>query len=99
MPSLPEPDHVPAFPSHWCYSLLAGIEAGVLPRVIGELARRGLVPLRLDAVRAPGGLGIDIEVDGLDAMQAAHVAERLRGLPEVERVLVSTRIFAEEARA
>jgi hypothetical protein len=32
-------------------------------------------------------------------MQAAHVAERLRGLPEVERVLLSTRIFAEEARA
>ncbi|MFM9012184.1 MAG: hypothetical protein ACKORK_00910 [Gemmatimonadota bacterium] len=67
--------------------------------MIGEFARRGLVPMRLDAVRAQGGLGIDIEVEGLDAMQAAHVAERLRGLPEVARVLVSTRIFAEEARA
>ena len=99
MPPLPENHPASASPSHWCYSLLAGTEPGVLPRVIGELARRGLVPMRFDAVRAQGGLGIDIEVEGLDAMQAAHVAERLRGLPEVERVLVSTRIFAEEARA
>ena len=93
------PDHSTDTASLWCYSLLAGAEPGVLPRVIGELARRGLVPLRFDAVRAQGGLGIDIEVQGLDAMQAAHVAERLRGIVHVERVLMSTRIFAEEARA
>lgn len=95
----PLPEHSPTSNPHWCYSLLAAREAGVLPRVVAEFARRGLVPARLAASAAPGTLAIDIEVEGLDAMAAAHVAERLRGMPEVERVLMSTRIFAEEARA
>jgi peptide deformylase len=57
------------------------------------------VPARLDAVAVRDGLSIDVEVGGLDAQAAQHVAERLRGLVHVERVLMSTRIFAEEARA
>ncbi len=97
MSPLPERSNIPD--PHWCYSLLADREAGMLPRVVAEFARRGLVPARLAAAAVPGALAIDVEVEGLDAMAAAHVAERLRGMPGVERVLMSTRIFAEEARA
>ena len=71
------------------------------PGAIGAstLAAIAVPPARLDAVAAGDRLSIDIEVGALDAQAAAHVAERLRGFIHVERVLMSTRIFAGEARA
>lgn len=93
------PESFPQTDPLWCYAVLAAPEPDVLPRVVGEFARRGIVPIRLDAVAAQGALTIDVEVGALDAQAAAHVAERLRGIVHVERVLMSTRIFAEEARA
>ncbi len=92
-------ESVPPSEPLWCYAVLAEPGADVLPRVVGEFARRGLVPARLDAVAAGDHLSIDIEIGALDAQAAAHVAERLRGFVNVERVLMSTRIFAGEARA
>jgi hypothetical protein len=91
------PESVPPADPLWCYAVLGEPEPGLLPRVVAEFARRGLVPARLDAVAVRDGLSIDVEVG--DAQAAQHVAERLRGLVHVERVLMSTRIFAEEARA
>jgi hypothetical protein len=98
MSSLP-PESVPQSDPLWCYAVLAAPEPDVLPRIVGEFARRGIVPIRLDAVAAQAALTVDVEVGTLDAQAAAHVAERLRGIVHVERVLMSTRIFAEEARA
>lgn len=93
------PESVSPVESLWCYSVLAAPEPDLLPRILGEFARRGLVPARLDAVATQGALSIDVEVGALDAQAAAHVAERLRGFVHVERVLMSTRIFAQEQRA
>jgi len=92
-------EDVPSSDPLWCYAVLAAAAPDILPRVVGEFARRGLVPARLGAVQLDATLSIDIEVGGLDTQAAQHVAERLRGLVHVERVLMSTRIFAEEARA
>jgi len=85
----------------WCYSVFAAAEAGVMPRVLEQFAKRGLVPARFDgAVGGPadGELTIDLQVDGLAAETAEHVAQCLRGLYLVERVLLSRKARAAEAR-
>jgi hypothetical protein len=80
--------------STWCFSVFAAPEPGVMPRVLELFAKRGLVPLRFhgDVVGAgPGGLVIDIHVGDLADDSAAHVANCLRGLVHVERVLTATK--------
>lgn len=94
MPSTDRPSH-----SVWCFSVFAASEVSVAPRVLGEFAKRGLVPARFEAVSGEDGLAIDVQVRALDDDVAAHVAEVLRGLVHVERVLTATRIPVHEARA
>jgi hypothetical protein len=65
-----------------------------MPRVLELFAKRGLVPRRFhgDVVGdGPGGLVIDIQVDGLGEDNAAHVANCLRAFVHVERVLTAAR--------
>jgi hypothetical protein len=82
-----------------CLSVLAAPEASVTPRVLGEFAKRGLLPSRFEAVVTGGGLAIDVHVDRLDDHAASHVAEVLRGMIHVERVLMTTKPLAQEVRA
>lgn len=86
-------------PPVWCFSVFAAVEVGVTPRVLGEFAKRGLVPDRFEAVATGDELAIDVQVADLAADVAAHVAEVLRGLLHVERVLTATKTLAREARA
>ena len=72
-----------------CFSVLAAPEASVTPRVLGEFAKRGLLPSRFEAVH----------VDWLDDQAASHVAEVLRGMIHVERVLMTTKPLVQEVRA
>ncbi len=83
----------------WCFSVFAAPEVGVTPRVLGEFAKRGLVPFRFEAVVSGGDLAIDVQVGDMDEQVASHVAEVLRGLFHVERVLMTTKTLAQEARA
>ena len=78
----------------WCFSVFAAPQPGVMPRVLELFAKRGLVPTRFhgDVVGAGAdGLVIDLHVAGLDGGGAEHVAASLRGLFDVERVLVATK--------
>ncbi len=83
----------------WCFSVFAASEVSVTPRVLGEFAKRGLLPSRFEAVVSGDDLATDVQVDQLDEQAAAHVAEVLRGLFHVERVLMTTKTLAQEARA
>ena len=81
-------------PFTWCFSVFAAPEPGVMPRVLDLFAKRGLVPLRFhsDVIDGgPSGLVIDIHVDALAEDVAAHVANCLRRLVHVERVLTATK--------
>lgn len=82
-----------------CFSVFAAPEASVAARVLGEFAKRGLLPSRFEAVVTGDDLAIDVQVCRLDEQAAAHVAEVLRGLIHVERVLMTTKTLAQEARA
>ena len=65
-----------------------------MPRVLELFAKRGLVPARFHAEMTgdcSGGLEIDVQVMGLEDVVASHVAASLRGLFDVERVLVATK--------
>lgn len=83
----------------WCFSVFAAREVSVAPRVLGEFVKRGLVPDRFESVAAGDELAIDVQVAELAAEVAQHVAEVLRGLLHVERVLTATKTPAREARA
>ena len=83
----------------WCFSVFAAPEVSVTPRVLGEFAKRSLIPARFEAVVDGDDLSIDVQVGGMDEQVAAHVAEVLRGLIHVERVLMTTKTLAQEARA
>jgi len=85
----------------WCFSVFAAPEPGVMPRVLELFAKRGLVPARFhaDMTGGAGGLEIDVQVTGLDGAVADHVAACLRGLFDVERVLVATKQTSRPAAA
>ena len=73
-----------------------------MPRVLELFAKRGLVPARFHAEmtgRGADGLEIDVQVMGLDDAVADHVAASLRGLFDVERVLVATKQTSRPAAA
>jgi hypothetical protein len=81
-----------------CYALSASAQACVLPRVLGELARRSLVPESCHAAREGATLFVDLQIAGLDAPTAAHLGNVLRGIVDVESVLVSEKGLAPARR-
>ena len=73
-----------------------------MPRVLELFAKRGLVPARFHADltgAGPDGLEIDVQVTGLERGTADHIAACLRGLFDVERVLIATKQTAWAAAA
>ncbi len=76
----------------WCFSVFAAPQPGVMPRVLELFVKRGLVPSRFhgDVIgEGADGLVIDVHVAETDGVMAEQVAASLRGLIDVERVLVA----------
>jgi hypothetical protein len=85
-------------PTTFCYRLLALKGAGVGPRVMEYFAKRDLVPARFDLRAAAETIAIEVEVCGLDAAAAGHIARCLANITEVERVALTANT-AEDLRA
>jgi acetolactate synthase small subunit len=84
-----------------CFSIRAVAEPGILPRLIEIFAKRNLVPASVQA-RLIGSerdqLAVDLQVDGLDPGMAEIVAETMRQMVSVDRVLLAElRAAAERA--
>lgn len=78
--------------SVFCFSVLANAEPGVMPRVLGLLAKRNLVPHRWHSDRVgPEGqrLAIDFQVVGLGPELSDYMARCLEQLHDVDSVLTS----------
>ncbi|HWA41708.1 MAG TPA: hypothetical protein VHA10_00740 [Hypericibacter adhaerens] len=74
----------------YCFSVQAAADPGLLPRVLELFAKRNLVPSRCHAVlNGPehDELLIDLQVTGLGAEEAEHVARSLRQIVFVTSVL------------
>ncbi len=77
--------------SVFCYSVTAASDPGTLPRLVSVFSQLGMTPDKLYAVNdAPrrGELVTDIQVSGLDADQAHHLANSMRRLIMVDAVLM-----------
>jgi acetolactate synthase small subunit len=75
-----------------CFSIHAEADPGVMPRVLGLFAKRGLVPRRwVSDVTGPDAreLAIDVQVAGLDPETQAYIARCLRQVWGVGTVLTS----------
>ena len=68
------------------YCFEADCEAGVLPRALELLAKRGLVPARVFAQAEDDLLSVEIEVEGLETATAEHVGRCLGQLVGVRQV-------------
>ncbi|HLY53972.1 MAG TPA: hypothetical protein VKS60_00360 [Stellaceae bacterium] len=71
-----------------CFSVSAAAEPGTLHRLLEPFAKRGLVPSALHARVIGDSLRADLQVEMAPEL-AASVAETLRQMPSVERVLVA----------
>jgi acetolactate synthase small subunit len=80
-----------------CFSVHAGVDPGVMPRVMELFAKRGLVPTswhsRVGGLR-DDELVIDIQMQGMVYREAEYVAACLRQIPDVVIVLTSERFRA-----
>ncbi|MEI9984444.1 MAG: hypothetical protein WDN69_15310 [Aliidongia sp.] len=75
-----------------CFAIRAAAEPGILPRLIGLFAKRDLVPAAVQARRIGPGrdlLAVDLQVEGLDLGLAELIAENMRQMVSVERVLLA----------
>ena len=79
------PDRSP-YPLFVSFSIRALAEPGVMPRVLELFAKRGLVPQRWNSVVSEAGLGIDVQMTGLDRDMADYIARFMRQIPGVETV-------------
>ena len=71
---------------HWFF-LVAEAEPGLLPRVLGQFAKRSLVPEHLHCSQGPDGLHLDIRTGGLEPQTAQILAGALRQIVGVRSVL------------
>lgn len=75
-----------------CFSLLADVDPGTMPRVLEVFARRRIVPKRWvsDLTDNFGPeLSIDCQVAGLKPSDADHLARCLGQIPGIRQVLLS----------
>jgi len=74
-----------------CFSVRADVHPGTLPRLIERFAQRNLVPSSVQArvIGAGDVMAVDIHVLGLDRVAADIIAEGMRQMVPVERVLVA----------
>lgn len=92
--------HVSDYPHTACFSVHSGVDPGVMPRVMGQFAKRGLVPCQWHSTVAgprEDELHIDLQVHGLPPVQCAQIAEALRQMAEVRLVLTSEKRLARSA--
>jgi hypothetical protein len=68
------------------FSIRALAEPGIMPRVIELFAKRGLVPQRWNSGVEEAGLGIEIQMTGLDRDMADYIARCMRQIHGVEAV-------------
>ena len=71
------------------YRLHARPEPGVMPRVVGLFAKRGLVPQLWHSTASESALTIEVQMVGLGHDLADYIARCLRQLVGVETVLTS----------
>lgn len=72
-----------------CFSVAADVDPGLLPRLIGHLAKTGLVPSRLHVVTQEDEMAVDLQVEGLAADRAALLEQRFRTTVGVHWVALS----------
>ncbi len=80
-----------------CFHVQAYAEPSVMPRVMDQFARRGLVPTQWhSSLGGPDGetLLIDLQMQALAPAQVARIAACLRQIVEVDCVLVSQKRVA-----
>ncbi len=88
---MPEADR--PFPTY-CFSVFAAVEASVMPRVLELFAKRGVVPSRFEAALAgpdDDEMTVDVQVAGLLPETAEHIAQSLRQMVYVDRVLTAVK--------
>jgi acetolactate synthase small subunit len=78
-------DHA-AVPPSVSFSIRAPAEPGVMPRILELFAKRGLVPQRWNSAASDEGLGIEIQMTGLDREVADYIARCMRQIHGVETV-------------
>ncbi len=88
-------------PAVACFAVRAQAEPGALPRVLEPFVKRGMqiadVHARILGQADDCCLLIDLQVAGLDDAQAQAIAESLRQMVPVERVLLSRKRLAHAA--
>ncbi len=75
-----------------CFSVHGAADPGLLPRVVGLWAKRGLTPTRWHSAvcgQDDREVYIDVEVPGLSAELATQIAGELRQIWGVSQVLMS----------
>jgi len=79
-------------PYRACFAVRAAADPGSLPRILEIFAKRGLVPSSVQA-RLTGdaepALSVDLQVAGMEPALVEIVAETLRQIWVVERVLTA----------
>lgn len=68
------------------FSIRALAEPGVMPRIVELFAKRGLVPQRWNSAASDAGLGIDVEMTGLERDAADYIARCMRQIQGVDTV-------------
>ena len=91
------PQPAPAADPVLCFSLRAVAEVGVLARVVQQLARRSLLPLRWHSTMAGEHLLLDIQIAGLGEEAGERLAESLRQVVGIEEVLTALLLQRQDA--
>ncbi len=92
--------HVPDYPHTACFSVHSGVDPAAMPRVMGQFAKRGLVPSQWHSTiagRRGDELHIDLQVQGLRPDLCEQIAQTLRQMVEVRLVLTSEKRLAKSA--
>lgn len=79
-------------PQTACFSVHGVADPGLLPRVVGLWAKRGLTPVRWHSAvcgQGDGELYVDLEMPGLSTELATQIAGELRQIWGVSQVLLS----------
>jgi len=87
-------------PYRACFAVRAAADPGSLPRILEIFAKRGLVPSSVQARLtndAEPALSVDLQVTGMEPALVEVVAETLRQIWVVERVLTAEVLSARVA--
>ena len=79
-----------------CFSIQAGADPSIMPRVLELFAKRGMIPQRWhsDLGGRRSELTNDLQVGGLDRAKAELIAHAIRQMVTVTSVLTSEKSYA-----